>query len=89
MSEYSLNTVTYDGFPGKPLCLYHVTDADSARKIVNINKMLRGSEGMYGGGIYFAEGVEQAYRKAHRTGAHIMAIVEVGRSVHLEVPGLP
>ena len=58
MSDYSLNAVTYDRFPCKLLRLYHVTDPDLARKTVKINKMLRGREGMYGGGIYFAESVQ-------------------------------
>ena len=35
--------------------LYHVTDANGGRAIAKTGLMLRGNDGMFGGGIYFAK----------------------------------
>ena len=56
--------------------LYHSTDAESARKIVQSGFMLRGSDRcMFGSGIYFAESPEIAEAKAWY-GDHESAIIE-------------
>lgn len=59
--------------------LYHVTSVDSAKSIVNLGKMLRGSSGMFGGGIYFA--LTEDSHKAHYQGAIIAADVVLGFSL--------
>lgn len=53
--------------------LYHVTSVDAARAIKASGRMLRGSSGLAGGGIYFADSPQDAHRKAHRTGVCVCA----------------
>ena len=54
-----------EGYKNRTIRLYHVTSPDSAKAIVNSYKMLRGSTGLFGGGIYFAETEAIASHKAH------------------------
>eukprot|EP01083_Nonionella_stella_P026508 73006_1 len=66
-------------FGKKIMKLYHITDAASAKLIWQKHKMIRGSAGMFGGGIYFAETVQAAKHKAHKKGVLITAKVFVGK----------
>lgn len=63
----------------KVMRLYHVTDQDAAKKIWMSKKMLRGSQGMFGGGIYFAESIEVAKYKALHQGYVVIADVFIGK----------
>lgn len=54
--------------PEQIMRLYHFTSPSAALEILKNKKMLRGSSGMHGGGIYFAEILMQANRKAQNTG---------------------
>mmetsp|Transcript_29166 Transcript_29166/g.44054 ORF Transcript_29166/g.44054 Transcript_29166/m.44054 type:complete len:146 (+) Transcript_29166:80-517(+) len=58
--------------------LYHITKAGD--KIEATGEMLRGKDGYAGGGIYFAESVEEARKKAKSKGYIITADVIVGRA---------
>jgi len=66
-------------FGNKMMTLYHVTDTAAADSIWKERKMIRGSAGMFGGGIYFAESVAAAKYKAQRQGVLITAKVFVGK----------
>ena len=69
--------------------LYHSTDHESARKIVESGFFLRGSpQCMFGSGIYFAESPEIATFKAwyRRKGAVIEAEVALGRCYQPKSP---
>ena len=70
-----------EGYKDRIVLLYHVTSAEAAKAIVNLGKMLRGSSGMFGGGIYFASTRDTASHKAHYTGATIEADVLLGYSL--------
>ncbi|CAJ1397917.1 unnamed protein product [Effrenium voratum] len=59
--------------------LYHNTSPDRAEAIVQSQRMYRGSDGLAGGGIYFAESEAEARRKAHNHGAMLSATVRVGK----------
>ena len=79
------NSSLWDGpkrktFGSKILTLYHVTDKKAANAIAKSGKMIRGKDGMFGGGIYFAESVESAnYKSEHKGGWVITARVLVGK----------
>lgn len=70
-----------EGFKRRVITLYHITSPDSAKSIVNSKKMLRGTVGMFGGGIYFAETIAIANCKAHHSGAIVTADVNLGFSL--------
>ena len=59
--------------------LYHETSPEAAASILRSQRMYRGSDGLAGGGIYFAESPSEARRKAHQHGAMLRATVRVGR----------
>ena len=59
--------------------LYHETSPEAAASILRSQRMYRGSDGLAGGGIYFAESPSEARRKAHQHGAMLKATVRVGR----------
>merc|ERR1712130_1001600 len=59
--------------------LYHITSPNSAQLIFKEHKMTRGGQGMFGGGIYFAETVQAAKHKALHRGFLITAKVFVGK----------
>jgi len=44
-----------EGYPGRIVKLFHVTNPQAAKLIVDDGRMLRGQTGLFGGGIYFAE----------------------------------
>ena len=70
-----------EGYRGRTKTLYHVTSPVAAKLIIESKKMLRGSSGLFGGGIYFAETIEIANGKAHYHGATIKAKVVLGFSL--------
>lgn len=70
-----------EGWEDRTISLFHVTSSEAAQSIVDSGKMLRGKTGLFGGGIYFAETVEIANKKAHFTGATIKAEVFLGFSL--------
>ena len=61
-------------FGDKIKTLYHVTSKESADLIFKEHKFIRGSKGMFGGGIYFAESVKSAVYKAEHGKAGGVAI---------------
>ena len=58
--------------------LYHQTSYDVAHTIVREQKMIRGSSGLAGGGIYFAESPSETMNKAHSKGVILKATVLLG-----------
>ena len=70
-----------EGSSGRKLKLYHCTDQSSACLILADKRFIRGQNGFFGGGIYFAENSEDAKRKANKNGVVLSAEVEVGKSL--------
>eukprot|EP01083_Nonionella_stella_P249348 862325_1 len=73
--------------PDKIMTLYHVTSNEAGRKIKASNKMIRGSQGMFGGGIYFAETPQSAQYKAEHgknNGTLVTCKVYVGNEFRVE-----
>ena len=60
--------------------LFHITDQNGVNGIQKSVWMRRGSSGLVGGGIYFAETIAAAKHKAHSRGLVIKARVFVGKS---------
>lgn len=60
------------------LYLYHQTNAAAAKEIVSTQKMILGSTGWAGGGIYFALTPEATNSKAHEKGVILKAKVRLG-----------
>lgn len=71
----------YEGFPGRVVRMYHGTSPDCAQAIISNGRILRGSKGMLGPAIYFADTVEVAEHKSERNGALIDAFVYLGVSL--------
>lgn len=71
----------YEGFPGRVVRMYHVTSPDSARAIISSGRILRGSEGLLGPAIYFADTLESANHKSNSDGAVVDAFVYLGTSL--------
>ncbi|CAJ1386254.1 unnamed protein product [Effrenium voratum] len=59
--------------------LYHQTSPEAAREILRSQKMRRGSGGLAGGGIYFADSKEATNKKAHKRGVILQASVRLGK----------
>lgn len=59
--------------------LYHQTSPQAASAIMASQRMLRGSEGLAGGGIYFAESPRETFGKAHEHGVILSCKVLLGR----------
>jgi len=70
-------------FGSKIMTLYHVTDAGP--EIERRGEMRRGSGGLVGGGIYFAETAEVCMRKALSHGYLVTAHVHIGNVKHVDV----
>lgn len=70
---------------GSKLLLYHQTSPDAAEAILETQKMMRGSKGVVGGGIYFAESPGDTHHKAQGRGVMLAAKVSVGRVKVLNV----
>ena len=66
--------------------LYHVTTPHNAECILRYGFMC-GSQGLAGGGIYFAETQSDANRKAHRNGALLRCQVDLGRQLAISSSG--
>jgi hypothetical protein len=66
--------------------LYHCTSASNADSIRR-SGFRCGSGGLAGGGIYFAESVSDASRKAHAQGVVLECEVDLGRMMHLSHSG--
>ena len=68
--------------------LYHQTNATSFRLIEQSGlKMLRGSSGMAGGGIYFAVSKGDTDHKAHKKGVMLTCSVRLGKVKKIAVGG--
>eukprot|EP01083_Nonionella_stella_P021002 58240_1 len=52
--------------------LYHITGAQAAQAINKSKRMIRGKDGMFGGGIYFAESKEDAQHKSENKGGWLI-----------------
>ena len=70
-----------EGLPGRQMQLFHMTSEDKCRAIVASNKMLPGSRGMFGAGIYFCDKARDCLGKAHSTGVTLRCLVQLGRSL--------
>eukprot|EP00484_Ammonia_sp_Unknown_P026984 CAMPEP_0197048460 /NCGR_PEP_ID=MMETSP1384-20130603/23819_1 /TAXON_ID=29189 /ORGANISM="Ammonia sp." /LENGTH=115 /DNA_ID=CAMNT_0042480603 /DNA_START=270 /DNA_END=617 /DNA_ORIENTATION=- len=66
------------------MVLYHVTNKAGADGIGQAKQMNRGSDGMFGGGVYFAESEEVAKYKAIYKGYSIKATVLVGKELKVD-----
>eukprot|EP00730_Choanoeca_flexa_P002882 TRINITY_DN11217_c0_g3_i1.p1 TRINITY_DN11217_c0_g3~~TRINITY_DN11217_c0_g3_i1.p1 ORF type:complete len:212 (+),score=25.96 TRINITY_DN11217_c0_g3_i1:246-881(+) len=66
--------------------LYHQTQPAAADAILKSGKFLRGSTGWFGGGIYFAQCIEDTHRKAHAHGVVLEADVYLGNRYKLVNP---
>jgi hypothetical protein len=71
------------------MTLYHQTDHDAWRQIAATGLMLRGSKGVAGGGIYFAESARETHAKAIARGVIVEALVLLGHVKHLSYSGDP
>mmetsp|Transcript_6085 Transcript_6085/g.9439 ORF Transcript_6085/g.9439 Transcript_6085/m.9439 type:complete len:142 (+) Transcript_6085:184-609(+) len=67
--------------------LYHQTSPEAAEAILRSQKMNRGSDGLAGGGIYFAETKADTYRKARNHGVILKADVTVGNAKEIDRNG--
>lgn len=74
-AEYS-NRITR--LRSNQMTLYHQTDSEAAAKIAQSGKMLRGSTGLAGGGIYFATSKEHTQHKALHFGKMLTCNVMLG-----------
>ena len=63
---------------GRTVTLYHQTGRYEAAMIMQSQRMLRGSAGLAGGGIYFATSKSATDGKAYRLGAYLKAEVKLG-----------
>ena len=59
--------------------LYHMTSDKAALSIITMQEMRRGSDGLAGGGIYFAVSERDTAHKAHQKGPILRAKVRLGR----------
>ena len=69
--------------------LYHQTDVESAKIILQTQQMKPGNGGVAGGGIYFATTPQLTGHKAHRRGVILEATVALGKIHTLEAAGDP
>jgi len=72
---------------GEILTLYHQTDPIAADVIQSSGRMLRGRNGLAGGGIYFAVTPEETNGKAQRHGCIIACEVRLGKVLTLGPSG--
>jgi hypothetical protein len=72
--------------PKTVMTLYHSTGHENAKQILQYGFHC-GSNGIAGGGIYFAESQADAHRKAHRHGAMFECEVEIGRQLEIQHQG--
>ena len=69
--------------------LFHQTDPNTADIILQTQHMLPGTDGLAGGGIYFATTQQLTGHKAHRRGVILKASVRLGKIHTLEKNGDP
>jgi hypothetical protein len=69
----------YSSSSDNVMTLYHETDADCARSILQSQTFRCGPGGLVGAGIYFAECASDTGHKAHRRGFILKARVNLGR----------
>ena len=67
------------------LTLYHQTSPTAAASIIKSSKMRCGTQGIAGGGIYFARTAAETQNKAHHTGVILQCSVRTG--YYLTKPG--
>ena len=60
------------------MSLYHQTDYSGYQGIISSRSMRRGSDGIAGGGIYFAASASETEGKAHSKGVILEVVVAVG-----------
>ena len=73
-----------EGLPSRQMHLFHMTSEENCRAIITSGKMLPGSKGMFGAGIYFCDNPADCVGKAHSTGVTLRCLVRVGRSLICE-----
>jgi hypothetical protein len=83
---YAGSTLHLEGRLCGGMLLYHCTDQSSADSICSSNFRC-GSDGITGGGIYFAVSVEDASRKARRKGVVLECEVDLGSVLDVEFNG--
>lgn len=69
---------------GPTMTLYHQTSAENAQLIIASQQMRRGSDGLCGGGIYFADSPSATDAKARSKGVVLRASVRLGRSKQVD-----
>eukprot|EP00405_Crypthecodinium_cohnii_P033453 CAMPEP_0206533446 /NCGR_PEP_ID=MMETSP0325_2-20121206/4965_1 /ASSEMBLY_ACC=CAM_ASM_000347 /TAXON_ID=2866 /ORGANISM="Crypthecodinium cohnii, Strain Seligo" /LENGTH=175 /DNA_ID=CAMNT_0054030081 /DNA_START=143 /DNA_END=670 /DNA_ORIENTATION=+ len=69
---------------GPTMLLYHQTSAENARKILSSQRLLRGSQGLAGGGIYFAASAAETAHKAQAKGVILQARVRLGKRMEVQ-----
>ena len=74
---------------GRVMILYHQTHQEAAEKIRQSGRMLRGSSGRAGGGIYFATTKAETAKKTHSKGCMIVASVCLGNVKTIPSTGDP
>lgn len=65
------------------MILYHVTNPENGQKIKQSNRMQRSKQGVFGGGIYFAETAQDANYKAKHRGILVTCRVYVGKCLEV------
>jgi len=58
---------------------YHQTDPESAESILRSMRMITGSSGLVGGGIYLASTPEATFRKARRHGVILRVVIRYNK----------
>ena len=69
--------------------LYHQTSPAIAKKIIDEQKMIRGTKGLAGGGIYFADKPELTNKLTHHPGDIIKANVSLGKIMVVHIDEYP
>jgi hypothetical protein len=77
--RYSGSSSCYSSSSDNSTTLYHETDADCARSILQSQTFRCGADGLVGGGIYFAASAADTGHKAHKRGVLLKARVNLGR----------
>ena len=70
-----------EGLPGRRMELFHMTSEDNCRAIISSKRMLPGSGGMFGAGIYFCDNKQDCLYKARSKGVTLRCLVQLGRSL--------
>jgi hypothetical protein len=77
--KYSGSSACFSSSSDNATTLYHETDADCARSILQSQTFKCGADGLVGGGIYFAASAADTGHKAHKRGVLLKARVNLGR----------